>query len=80
MLRDETCAATRVEGGNLDSTSSDAAIGDMRGLVALSSSFVPRYADKHMQTVSYGSMGSKRERMRLGVMAVHDTMKTEYLQ
>jgi hypothetical protein len=52
-------------------------MGDMRGFVALSSSLGPRYADRHMRTVSYGSMGSKRERMRLGVIAVHDTMKTE---
>jgi hypothetical protein len=52
MFHNDTCAATSVDGGNLDSTSSDAAIGDMRGLVALSSSFGPRYADKHMQTVS----------------------------
>lgn len=52
MPRNNTCAATRVVGGNLDSTSSDAAIGDMRGSEALSSSFGPRYADKHMQTVS----------------------------
>jgi hypothetical protein len=47
-----TWAAARVEGGNLESTESAATMGDIRGFEALSSSLGPRYADKHIQTVS----------------------------